>query len=151
MKQIIVVFFLTTLFFSCENAEPLTSEEVPEIRYGTSFGECRDYCVDDLEVNAEFVYFSTYGWDDKIVATTKTLDFSVRAYNEILGMIDKEKFLALDPVIGCPDCADGGEEWIEVRIGQRTKKVTFEYQADVDGIMEAVDELRLLVEALDPY
>lgn len=140
------IFFLSFLFISCEDAEPLTQADVQSIKYGTSFGMCIGYCVTDLEVTAESVYISQYGWNNSVVPKSKTADFEEEKYIEILNIVDQSKFLALDPVIGCPDCADGGSEWIEVTIGSRTKKVTFEYGASIEGIGEAVLELRKITQ-----
>lgn len=142
---LIVALFL----FSCEDSEMLTQNDVPSIRYGTSFGECAGYCLTDLEVSAEQVYYVSYGWHNSQTPKTNTVTFTSEQYNHLLGLFDQDKFLALDPVIGCPDCADGGSEWIEMTIGSRTKKVTFEYHKDIDPIAPLIDELRSLTEEVE--
>ncbi|CAF4279798.1 unnamed protein product, partial [Rotaria sordida] len=48
----------------------------------------------------------------------------------------------LDDRIGCPGCADGGIEWIEVNWSKESKRVTFEYEALINGIEELIKYLR---------
>jgi hypothetical protein len=56
--------------------------------------------------------------------------------------VDFEKFSSLDDRIGCPDCVDGGAEWIEIDNGKTTKKVTFEYGDTIPKIDSLIVELR---------
>lgn len=142
------ILLLSLFLFSCDDSEMLTQAEVPSIKYGTSFGMCGGYCITDVEVTAQSFYISQYGWNDSVTPKSKTTSFEEEKYNQLLAKVDQTKFLALDPVIGCPDCADGGAEWVEVTIGARTKKVTFGYGTDIDGISNAVSELRDLTQNL---
>lgn len=142
------IIILSIFLFSCDDSEMLTQDNVPAIKYGTSFGMCADYCITDVEITAESIYISQYGWNNSVTPKSKTSSFQEKKYNQLLARVDQAKFLALDPVIGCPDCADGGAEWVEVTIGARTKKVTFGYGADIEGISEAVSELRDLTKNL---
>ncbi|MFY0601067.1 MAG: hypothetical protein JXR03_15430 [Cyclobacteriaceae bacterium] len=148
MKSLFTLFLSSLIFFSCEDSEILTESEVPDVRYGTSFGHCIGYCLTDLEVSADRLYYVNYGWENSEVPKAKTSAFQEEAYGQLLSLVNEEEFLALEPVIGCPDCADGGAEWIEMKIGNRTKKVTFEYGSDIEEIAEIVKELRILTEAL---
>lgn len=136
------LFILSLFLYSCEDTETLTTDDVPSIKYGTSFGMCIGHCVTDLEVTAQQIYISQYGWNNSVVPKSKTVIFQEEKYNEMLNLVNQAKFLALDPVIGCPDCADGGSEWLEVTIGSRTKKVTFEYGSEVEGINDMILKLR---------
>ena len=52
-----------------------------------------------------------------------------------------DSFFILDERIGCPDCADGGSEWIEIGTKNKIYKVTFEYGDSLKGL----DELLKLV------
>ena len=65
--------------------------------------------------------------------------------------------------IGCPDCADGGAEWIEIKLANGEKhKVTFEYMnapsafknyiSGLRGLLEGSQALRrILIMALPPF
>lgn len=142
------ITILSLFLLSCDDTEMLTQADVPSIKYGTSFGMCSAYCITDLEVTSQHVYISKYGWNNSVTPKSKTNNFDEKAYNALLSKINQSQFLALDPVIGCPDCADGGSEWVEVSIGARTKKVTFEYGATIEGIDDTIKELRSISESI---
>lgn len=136
------IILLSLFLLSCDDNEMLTQADVPSIKYGTSFGMCAGHCVTDVEITAKSVYISKYGWNNSVTPKSATKTFEEEKYNTILNKVNSAQFLALDPVIGCPDCADGGAEWVEVTIGSRTKKVTFEYGKNIEGISDAIIELR---------
>jgi hypothetical protein len=74
---------------------------------------------------------------DALSAIAKELDFRV--------------INAMNEVYGCPDCADGGSEWIEIRNEEgteHTKRVTFEYGKAPKEIEKLVNLLRPLKEEL---
>ncbi|WP_258105435.1 hypothetical protein [Marinoscillum sp. MHG1-6] len=148
MNRILPLLILIALS-ACNSEESLTQEEVQTIRYGTSFGQCIGYCLSDMEVSAEWVYFTKYGWHEDVDAKSTTINFDKDAYQELLASVDKEKFLASEPVIGCPDCADGGAEWIEMTIDNRTKKVTFEYGKAPMGLEATLTDLRVLAKQIN--
>ncbi len=76
--------------------------------------------------------------------TTEQLDNT--RLNQIkadLNNFPQEKFLKLKNTYGCPDCADGGEEWLDVQFSDGTvKKVRFEYGSSVEGFEEIISSLR---------
>ena len=53
-----------------------------------------------------------------------------------------DKFIKLDNVLGCPDCADGGGEWVEIKRNGRTYKVTFEYGNEPKDLSNIIGLLR---------
>jgi hypothetical protein len=64
-------------------------------------------------------------------------------------MINIEDFFKLNEIYGCPDCADGGTEWIEIiTADKKTKKVTFEFGKNVPEIEKLINLLRKEREAL---
>ncbi|MFT6867251.1 MAG: hypothetical protein ACJA08_002091 [Cyclobacteriaceae bacterium] len=143
------ILLLSSLFlFSCEDSDVLSDEQAPSIKYGTSFGFCVGYCLTDIEVSSDRLYYVSYGNNNSVAPKTINMDYTKEKYLKILNLVDQEKFLALDPVIGCPDCADGGAEWIEMTIGKRTKKVTFEYGKEVEGVEDLILKLRKIASEL---
>ncbi|MDO8435184.1 MAG: hypothetical protein Q7S89_00695, partial [bacterium] len=72
----------------------------------------------------------------------KEIQISSDEWNSLVGALDVKKFNLLPERIGCPDCADGGAEWIEIFDGKATKKVTFEYGASISGIDPFITKLR---------
>lgn len=52
--------------------------------------------------------------------------FSKEAWDTLIKEVKLDAFLKLDEKVGCPGCADGEVEWIEITYGTGSKKVTFE-------------------------
>jgi hypothetical protein len=99
------------------------------IRTGTSFGMCIGYCSKEISITSNEIIFTKSGWNTEgplPVVTEKTF-FSEEEWKELIENIEMDRFSSLPDRIGCPDCADGGSEWIEISEGSITKKVTFEY------------------------
>ena len=67
---------------------------------------------------------------------------SAEEWDSLTGLIDLDEFMALDTVIGCPDCADGGAEWIEIVFEETRYKVTFEYFNAPEVMDQYIDSLR---------
>jgi hypothetical protein len=47
----------------------------------------------------------------------------------------------MDTVIGCPDCADGGAEWLELGFEKEVKRVTFEYMHEPDAYKKTTSKV----------
>jgi hypothetical protein len=62
----------------------------------------------------------------------------------VRSLVDAAALRRLEGVHGCPDCADGGAEWIEIGSAAGPIRVTFEYGATLDGIGALQAELRAL-------
>ena len=59
-------------------------------------------------------------------------------------------FEQLAPVLGCPDCADGGAETLSATISGEHETVTFEYNARVEELEPLLGRMRTLAERLRP-
>ena len=57
-----------------------------------------------------------------------------------------ELLLEFADVIGCPDCADGGGEWVEVMFDDTVKRITFEYGDTLEPIQNLIDQMRIIRE-----
>ena len=116
---------------------------VIEIKTGTSFGECGGYCKMEFVINSKNIIYIKSSWDNSSYPEVKKeILISSDEWNSLVGNLDVKKFNLLPERIGCPDCADGGAEWIEISDGKATKKVTFEYGASISGIDPFVKKLR---------
>jgi hypothetical protein len=70
-------------------------------------------------------------------------------WDQIITDIDVETFFGLPETLGCPDCADGGAEWVEIELRNGEKhRVTFEYHNEPSDLLFPVAKLRELLEAL---
>lgn len=148
MKNRIATVVMGIVLLGCEEAELI--KEVETIRYGTSFGMCVGYCLTDMDITPTSVSVVAYGWNNSVTPKSKERDFTEGEFRALLEAIDFEKFQELDPVIGCPDCADGGAEWIELTAEGRTKKVTLEYGAEIDGLNQTLTGLRRISQENHP-
>ncbi len=110
---------------------------------GTSYGECWGYCIYQLILEDGYARFTVYGWTDDLQFPDLVVEEMLLTvqWNQIMQLIDFEIFVSLDDVYGCPDCADGGAEWIEISMEDHIKRVTFEAYSEVYGI----EELTLLL------
>ena len=142
MKHLFLLVIIASVLFSCDEEEATTFEG--ELEYGTSFGECIGYCLTETYLNGTLLTIEQKTWvDDQEIVHKRIL--TSEEQQSILAGINEEKFLGLDEVIGCPDCADGGAEWLEITGDGEQKRVTFEYMSEIDGINPAIEKLRAIV------
>jgi hypothetical protein len=106
-----------------------------EITSGTSFGMCAGYCVTELRIDRTSV---------TLTEDSQRQDIPTRSeWNRLQSLVDTAAFRRLEGVHGCPDCADGGAEWIQIETAEPVR-VTFEYGTELDGIDELQAEIREL-------
>jgi hypothetical protein len=150
MQLVLLMILSTILFVSCEKES--RADDTPanlldyEINYGTSFGMCVGPCRKELNLvndNFNFTVFYTEG-RGAIGGIPKVfkekLDLNLQ--KSISQSIDYEAFKKLNNVIGCPDCADGGAEFVELIRYNIKHKVTFEYENAPKEIEKLVTILR---------
>ena len=117
-----------------------------QINSGTSYGECWGYCVFELELDNSSALFkaSSWGWDPYGELPDLILEDNLNqiVWQQLVDLIDFEYFQSLDDVYGCPDCADGGAEFIEIIYDGVVKLVTFDAYTEIDGIQELTLFLR---------
>ena len=114
-----------------------------QINSGTSYGECWGYCVFELQIDNSNALFTASGWGWYEFPDLLLEDnLSQEMWQQIIELIDFEYFQSLDDVYGCPDCADGGAEFIEIIYDGVAKQVTFDAYTEIDGIQELTILLR---------
>jgi len=114
-----------------------------QINSGTSYGECWGYCVFELELDNSNALFTASGWGWYEFPDLLLEDnLNQEMWQQIIELIDFEYFQSLDDVYGCPDCADGGAEFIEIIYDGAAKQVTFDAYTEIDGIQELTILLR---------
>lgn len=148
-------FFLLLLGFSLSGCHILSFDENSYVesslivRSGESFGFCVGYCRHELELTDEQMrIFSTSWVSDQHPDRMAEASIDEEKWNEIQAMINLEAFGELDDLYGCPDCADGGSEWIEIQADSVVKRVTFEYRNAPSEIGALADTLRELRESM---
>jgi len=137
LLNVLDIILLIEMIFNPENLILINS--------GTSYGECWGYCVFELELdnsNAVFTVSSMGNWYDEFLDLLIEDNLSTETWLDLIDLVDFEYFQSLDDVYGCPDCADGGAEFIEIIYDGVSKQVTFEAYSEIDGIQELTILLR---------
>lgn len=145
MRKILTTLLVAALgLTSCKKDE---INNIEEIGYGTSFGMCVGYCLNNVAIiNSGKVTFtkSANGISPNTKTCTKAIgDFDFKALKALVSVAE---FNQLPEVIGCPDCADGGAEWVALKLEGRLKKVTFEYGNAPEALKDLVVKLREIKE-----
>ena len=148
MKVLLVALCLCSMLPACRDSDPKSSNDSPiSIRSGTSFGECIGYCWTELHATRDAMALVRRGWDSSEYPEQQFSDgIDAQQWDRLVSLIDFEKMQSMEEVYGCPDCVDGGAEWIEVAIGGEIKKVTFEYGATLEPLAELIEAIRVLRE-----
>lgn len=140
-------FIILLALFGCD-ALPFSDESQAEsdivIRSGESFGLCAGYCIHELEVDGSKVKFKALPRPGGPQPAERFYegDIDQEVWGNLLASLDVSTVLQMDDVYGCPDCADGGAEWIEIEDGESTKRVTFEYGNAPEEVQAIADLLR---------
>lgn len=143
MKITIVLLSLLAVFTACTTSKPVAaSEEIISVLHGTNFGHCRGYCRKDVVFYPNQVdYFEASV--DSTRNPVKVENFkNSSAWKSIVAKIDWNKFKNLEESYGCPDCADGGSEYIEIKTVSGTKRVTIEFNKEMSELEPLLTELR---------
>jgi len=143
--RILISIFLFSSF-QCEEEKIENTMQVEYLSYGTSFGECLGYCVREIVVNGD-VTFTKSGWgiEGSLPDSSCSLVFIMSPLPGYLDDINLDAFLEMNETIGCPDCADGGAEWLELGFENEVKRVTFEYMIEPEELNNLIPSLRELM------
>jgi hypothetical protein len=133
---------------------PATATGVRQVVSTTSFGMCVGYCSTRLEISegqAVLVRSSRGGRGAQELPEQRfTQTLTPAEWTEIARLAAAAKFEGLPPVVGCPDCADGGAESLTVIGGTTPKTVSFEHGATIEGVQPLLERVRALRTALLP-
>ena len=125
-------------------------KKVRSIASGTTFGFCQGYCRQSVNISAnpsKITALKEPNFEQaEYPPVKKVFAFTNAKWKKIVALLDLKTFRALDDQYGCPDCADGGAEWIEVKWLKQSKRVTFENGQTVKGIGELIKKLRRIRE-----
>lgn len=116
---------------------------------GWSFGMCLGYCYADLRLDGDGLTLTGSDREstDPIVVNRGELTADGRArLDAALAGLDPQ---ALEPVYGCPDCADGGAAYLELSRDAGQSRHMMEFGAPPDELA-GLDELAMsLITALE--
>lgn len=135
---------------SASPSQPATA--LSQIGYGKSYGFCLGYCDHTLTVTATRIRLVHKAFREPEKYPERVIEKPTPAatWQKLNRLASFSTLQSLPDRIGCPDCADGGAEWLEMQQGTATKRVTFEPQAGLPQQAELLSELKQLYQELDP-
>lgn len=167
MKNQLLIFFTILTFsfgvYSCKKElndpviinekPPLTTDTSissktpppPFIQYGTHFGKCLGYCKKSIIITPSTIIHSKKPnyINDTYPNVKEEKPFNKTSFDSLVKQLNPIKFFDIDTVIGCPDCTDGGAEFIEfTKKDNTTHRVTFEYGTSPMPVSKIIDDLR---------
>jgi len=146
MKTLFVsILFILSMINKCDDTDQKLT--VKEIRYGTSFGMCFGYCYKEIVFTSDQVKKILIPQRDKELKE-KSCNEDYDDFEKLVSNIDLKSFSELPETIGCPDCADGGAEWIEIITPEGSKKVTYEFGNDPSEVSSFIGELKSYFKSL---
>lgn len=145
-KLLTTSLLLLFTFLSCKENQPLPSETT--IKYGTSFGFCIGYCNETITLTNRSISYekSSNNAHHEYPVITCTEGFN--DWNNLTSKIDIDLFQAMDETIGCPGCADGGIEWVEINTGEKVHRVAFEHNNTPGAFFNYIEILRDSMESM---
>ena len=144
MKFLLFIALSASVLLSCNTSKLIVSENtIISITHGTNFGHCRGYCRKEVVFSEDqIVYFEASVDSTRNPVKTEKFDNSAAKWKSISDKVDWEAFKKLEESYGCPDCADGGSEYIEVKTANGTKRVTIEFNKEAPQLEPLLTELR---------
>lgn len=119
------------------------------IKYGTSFGMCEGYCTISITIQNDSALYEKSSLSDEATYPSTECESNFPQYADFRSQIDPEVFYDLPETIGCPDCADGGAEWIELQSSKTSHRVTFELGKAPEEFNNYIENLRFYIQRME--
>jgi hypothetical protein len=139
MKMLLTSLMIAAMISNCQDTSK--AADISSIEFGNSFGNCLGYC------NKKIVFSESEL--SKTLSPNRSTDLKIKScsrswddFQKLINKVDHESFLSLSEVIGCPDCADGGAEWIEISTPTGSKRVTYEFGKEPKEVKAFIGDLR---------
>ena len=143
--SILLLCSLTTINGRCHKKKQIVS-----ISSGTSFGKCIGYCRRSINITSnpyQLLAIKEPNYPQPSYPNVEQQNsYSSQQWNQLVSLVDLKQFRLLNETIGCPDCADGGAEWIQIDWPDINKKVTFEYGQSIENFEQFINQLKQLRE-----
>ncbi len=139
MKFFLTLITITAMASTCQYK--LQTSNITKIEFGTSFGSCIGYCEKTVSFTSEEI--------SKVLKATRSKELPEKKckktwndFSKLTSKVDLNSFQSLQETIGCPDCADGGAEWIEIFTSEGSKRVMYEYGKEPKEVKSFISDLR---------
>ncbi len=150
MMRLLGILILIVSLAACEKE---TNDTIQTFTFGTYYGHCFGTCFQSFSFKE-----GVFAWEQRTSIEGELEDVcqggqSNANWEALSSSFNLGTFMALEEVMGCPDCADDGASFIEIAIGDNLTRVTFEAGNPPAGletfhqkISELSDEIRNLSE-----
>ncbi len=140
---------VTLLLFSRCHTLGLKSPKnnIETIKYGTSFGHCVGInCNKTFTVSKNEIAFTKKGNGDSTDSLVRRAAIETEQWDNLINAINDTEISNLPERIGCPDCADGGSEWLEINEKGKISRITFEYGKTPEELKQVIRILKRFTE-----
>ena len=152
LKFVVVAagMFLT----ACVSPPPSPPTSVHQIVSTTSFGMCVGYCTTRLEISPGRAVLirearGGRGAPQNLPEQRFTTILTPDEWDAFATLAANANLSGLPPVIGCPDCADGGAESLTI-VGDQSRSIAFEFNSNVEQAAPLLERVRALRTRLTP-
>lgn len=142
MKFLLFISALVLVTHSCNTVKNAVPSDIISVKHGTSYGHCMGYCTREEVYTSGSMVYTQQSRDESNPEKVRTEPFSENAFQKLTTSFDRQKWNALPETIGCPDCADGGAEYVEIATTSGVKRVTFDAGSDPEGLGKILAQFR---------
>ncbi|MEQ1818428.1 MAG: hypothetical protein ABL871_07430 [Terricaulis sp.] len=140
---------------ACASAPEPPQTNVRQIVSTTSFGMCVGYCTTRLEISEGRAVLirearGGRGAPQNLPAQRFAQVLTPDEWDAIEALAGNTDLSGLEPVIGCPDCADGGAESLTIESSGAPQSISFEYNASIAQAAPLLARVRALRARLMP-
>jgi tetratricopeptide (TPR) repeat protein len=107
-----------------------SNDSILFIKHGTSFGMCDGYCFHETKFTKDLIINTGKSWTNNQPDKVDTARMERNNWKNMVNAIDIKAFYMLPATMGCPDCTDGGAEWLIIGTKNSEWKVEFDYGSD---------------------
>lgn len=132
-----------------EIGSPAVPSDASLVGAGWSFGMCLGYCVADLAIDGERLVLTGRARADEEPLYVNQGTLTPLALERIGAALESLGGVALEPVYGCPDCADGGAAYLELTRDGMTSRHEMEFGAPPEELAELHELAMGLISALE--
>ena len=147
--QLAVVAFAVAGGTSCSTS-PVAPDALTTLRTSTSFGFCLGYCRATLDITSVEMVYVEESRQGELPPVRRVSPVSAAEWKSLVDALDRAALERLPATVGCPDCADGGAESLEVFGSDWQKRVTFEFGAAMPELQPLLARVRTLRERFEP-
>lgn len=144
MQYLFKCLFITLLCVAVHGN--VITNQIQSVSTGLSFGKCHGYCRQAINITSHplrvLASKEPNFQQDLYPPIQKTFLITSNEWDSLISDVKLNIFQSLADRIGCPDCADGGAEWIDIVWTTGSKRVTFENRQVIQGLEALLQKLR---------